>query len=76
MLPVSTPIMESVVATATTVAFKDVLGSVDPSLFVQLSDDLWGGLFVDVLDDTEVPYRPVLKGVETRSQSVRTNIFC
>ncbi len=41
-------------ATATKVAFKDVLGSTDPSLFVQLSDDLWGGLFVDALDKKSI----------------------
>ncbi len=58
---------------ATKAAFKDILGSrTDPSaLFFQLCDDQWGGLFVDVLDETDVPDRAVLKAVETRSEPVK-----
>ena len=64
-------------ASATKVAFRDVLGGSDPVLFFQLRNEDWGGLFIHVTDPHgDIPDRSVLKAVvATGNEPVSLNFI-
>ena len=45
------------------VVFKDVLG--DQGVYLQLKDESWGGVFVDV-QEQEIPDRGIIKAIRIR----------
>ena len=58
--------------------FKDVLGETSKTseLVLQIKDELWQGLFVDVMDQ-DIPDRSVLKAkVKVKSKAIQPELVC